>query len=189
MKATKEDIDWDQQWELHAPNFQKGFAHVSLADYGGPSCAFKLMPGPGFGDLSHPTTRIVLTLMPKKIMAPVIDIGCGSGVLSIAAKLSGAPSVFGIDIDDEAIVHARKNGALNGVECTFGKTLPMVPKDPLILMNMISSEQKVAWSTFPLFKGTMIVSGYPKEEKDPDHYGVIIEKLELEGWKGFKIQS
>jgi ribosomal protein L11 methyltransferase len=130
----------------------------------------------------------MLTLMPQRVQGAVIDIGCGSGVLSIAAKLSGASDVMGIDIDEEAIAHAKRNSALNNLNCFFGKTLPHVPTSPLILMNMISSEQSIAWNSLPKFPGaTLIVSGYPLEEEDPTHYGTLLNKLELDGWKGFKI--
>lgn len=182
-------IDWKAQWALHAHNFFDGKAHVDLKEFGGPDRSFKLLPGPGFGDLSHPTTRIMLTLIPKRLTCPVIDIGCGSGVLSLAAKVLGAPEVFGIDIDEDAIAHAQKNSALNGLNCSFGKALLTIPKRPLLLMNMISSEQKKAWSDLPpLAASTLIVSGYPVEEPDPTHYGKIEHTLSLEGWKGFVIQ-
>lgn len=127
--------------------------------------------------------------MPQKIDVPVIDIGCGSGVLSLAAKRLGAPKVFGIDISDDAVEHAKHNSALNKLECFFGKSLPTIPKHPLILMNMISCEQRSAWKTLPSFPGsTLIVSGFPIGEAMPSHYGHITSSLELEGWKGFKIQ-
>lgn len=181
-------IDWKKQWELHAPNFLSGRAHVSLKEYGGPDKTFVMAPGPGFGDLSHPTTRLMLTLMPKHITNPVIDVGCGSGVLSFAAKLSGAPSVQGIDIDLDAIAHAKENASLNNLDCTFSQTLTLLPPTPLILMNMISSEQKEAWASLPHFPGAMlIVSGFPIEEKPPI-YGKVLQSLDLEGWKAFRIQ-
>lgn len=181
-------IDWNAQWELHAPNFLNGFVHVSLKDFGGTNASFKMAPGPGFGDLSHPTTKIMLTLMPRTIEGAVIDIGCGSGVLSIAAKISGATNVIGIDIEREAIKHAKLNAALNSLDCTFSDTLVRPPEKPLILMNMISSEQSVAWNSLPAFHGSiLIVSGFPVEEADPNHYGKMTKKLELDGWKGFVI--
>lgn len=182
-------IDWKKQWALHAPNFLNGYSHVYLQDYGKEALSFKLAPGGGFGDLSHPTTQIMLHLMPQKIDASVIDIGCGSGVLSLAAKRLGAPEVFGIDISDEAIVHAKHNSALNALDCFFGKSLPTMPKHPLILMNMISSEQRCAWEILPPYPGsTLIVSGFPIEEAVPSHYGRILSTLEIQGWKGFTIK-
>ncbi|MCB1109748.1 MAG: 50S ribosomal protein L11 methyltransferase [Chlamydiia bacterium] len=182
-------IDWEKQWELHAPNFLNGYAHVSLQEFGSVDQAFRMMSGPGFGDLSHPTTRIMLTLMPHTIDQPVIDVGCGSGVLSLAAKLSGAPEVYGIDIDDAAIAHAKRNAELNQLNCTFSTVLPLVPSNPLILMNMISSEQRHAWEALPNFRGVeLIVSGFPIEEAPP-HYGKILRELSLEGWKGYHIKK
>ena len=175
-------IDWDEQWALHAPTYRGGFAHVKLDN----GASFRMRPGPGFGDLSHPTTRLMLALMPKKIEGLVIDIGCGSGVLSLAAKCLGAEKVVGIDIDEGAIEHAKSNAALNGLNCMFGKQATVFSETPLILMNMISSEQKLAWSAFAhLEKYTLIVSGFPEEEKEPQGYGALIKMERLEGWKGF----
>lgn len=174
-------IDWTEQWELHAPNFKEGFAHIKLKE----SLSFKMKPGPGFGDLSHPTTQLMLQMLPEKVEGTVIDVGCGCGVLSLAAKLLGADEVIGIDIDEGAIQHAKENASLNGLDCYFGKKLPSIPKKPLILMNMISSEQKIAWKALPTFTNCqLITSGFPIEEVDPPHF----EKKELEGWKAFKIQ-
>lgn len=146
----KFNIDWHQQWSDHAKNFHNGCVHLSLQ-----GCeALKLMPGPGFGDLSHPTTRLVLQLMASKVRGKhVIDMGCGSGVLSIAAHTLGAASVHAIDIDPDALEHARANSSLNGMEkhITFG--LPgdysalCVNKSYFLLMNMIQSEQSIAWNS------------------------------------------
>ena len=183
-------IDWNKQWELHTPYYNKGLAHVYLRDYGGPDCHFYMKPGPGFGDLSHPTTKLMLQLMPKKITSPVIDMGCGSGVLSLAAKLRGSPQVIGIDIDEKAIAHARENAKLNELDCQFEKLVKRSFRCPLILMNMISSEQKVAWNTLPKLQDyTLILSGILVEERAPfKHYGTVLKQVELDGWLGFKIQ-
>ena len=103
---------WEKQWELFAPNFKNGKAHIDLTPYGCPEI-LQLYPGPGFGDLSHPTTRIVLELMQPYIQNhAVLDIGCGSGILSLAAAAMGASEVYGYDIDPEAVEHAKKNATL-----------------------------------------------------------------------------
>ena len=174
-------IDWDEQWALHAPNFQDGY--VCVKPYG-----LRLKPGPGFGDLSHPTTRLMLDMMPNKIDMPVVDIGCGSGVLSLAAHFAGAPKVYGIDIDDGAIKHAKRNAELNAANVFFGKTLPEIPKHCLVLMNMISSEQAIAWHAQKKLHPhveKMIVSGIFVQQEEYASYGQLVEKRELEGWLGF----
>lgn len=133
-------INWIKQWESFAPTFKNGQAHIPLPS----GKTFPLDPGPGFGDFSHPTTQLMLSHMAPLIKNnPVIDIGCGSGILSIAASLMGAASVFGIDICKEALIHARHNAALNGLNISFGAKCH-TPSPAIYLMNMIPLEQEMA---------------------------------------------
>jgi ribosomal protein L11 methyltransferase len=53
---------WEKQWELFAPNFKNGKAHIET-----PVGVIQLLPGPGFGDYSHPTTRLTCKLMAKGV--------------------------------------------------------------------------------------------------------------------------
>ena len=91
--------------------------------------AIKIDPGMAFGTGTHPTTQLCLELMEivfeerrkkKEIdsfLFPLscIDVGCGSGILSIAAIKLGAEKVLGVDIDSESIVNSRENAKTNGV--------------------------------------------------------------------------
>ncbi len=74
-------------------------------------------PGMAFGTGGHETTRLVLETLEKTVKAGdrFLDIGCGSGILSIAALLFGAASAFGVDIDPLAVKTAVENGELNGM--------------------------------------------------------------------------
>ncbi len=176
---------WEKQWELFAPNFKNGKAHIDLTPYG---CSeiLQLYPGPGFGDLSHPTTRIVLTLMQPYIKDhPVLDIGCGSGILSLAAAAMGASQVDGYDIDPEAVEHAKKNATLS----RFQKKIHFSTKPPekipsVLLMNMISSEQAQAWSVIETRvppSAILITSGILEENADE-----YLEWRIRQGWKEIK---
>lgn len=73
-------------------------------------------PGLAFGTGSHPTTKLCLKTLEKYIdeNSTVLDIGCGSGILSIAALLLGAKSAFGVDIDKLAVKTAIENAKENG---------------------------------------------------------------------------
>ena len=75
-----------------------------------------LEPGLAFGTGSHPTTRLCLEILEDYInpASTVLDVGCGSGILSIAALLLGAKSAFGVDIDKLAVKTALANAAENG---------------------------------------------------------------------------
>ena len=80
-----------------------------------------LDPGLAFGTGSHPTTRLCLRWLARELRAGerVLDYGCGSGILAIAASRLGAGRVVGTDIDPNAIAASRANGVRNGVEATF----------------------------------------------------------------------
>ena len=79
--------------------------------------ALNIDPGLAFGTGGHETTRLCLEMCEKYMKAgdSVLDVGCGSGILSIAALLCGAESAVGVDIDEKAVDTARENAALNGV--------------------------------------------------------------------------
>lgn len=196
--SSVDEIDWSQQWASYAPNFHHGLAHIDLSDFNAP--ALLLKPGGGFGDFSHPTTRLCLTLMAPLVEdKTVFDIGCGSGVLSIAAVLLGAKQAIGIDIDEEALRHSRENAEINGVDkqTHFSNKLEAawLSDEPcLIVMNMIETEQLAAWeSVSPLHfkKAYIITSGILASQKD--HYldlaarwhWTLKEAQEKEGWVGF----
>jgi ribosomal protein L11 methyltransferase len=146
-----EEIDWGEQWRVHGGAGDNGVIAVELSDFD-PSCSasFSMSPGPGFGDLSHMTTRLALDLLTKHAAGrTVIDIGCGSGVLSLAAALAGATEVWAMDIDPAALDHtacnARRNGLEGKIHCVDHLDLNAMKLDgtppPLFVMNMISSEQ------------------------------------------------
>ena len=80
-----------------------------------------LDPGLAFGTGSHPTTRLCLEWLSDNLRAgeAVLDYGCGSGILAIAAARLGASRVDGVDIDAQAITASRANASANHVTATF----------------------------------------------------------------------
>jgi len=188
-------VDWVSQWELFAEGFKEGKAHIDLASFGA-SDVLQLYPGPGFGDLSHPTTLLMLTLMQGKVKGKVvIDVGSGSGILTLAACFMGANRAFGIEIDEAAIVHAERNCELNGLETKvqFSKELPLtLPHHSLCLMNMIFSEQK-GFAPLRLNRCAKewIISGILVEQRQEylaqaSIWGWrLVEEKTLSGWMAF----
>lgn len=79
--------------------------------------AVRLDPGLAFGTGSHPSTRLILSFLEKEIQSGdrVLDYGCGSGILAIAAALLGAGEVDAADIDPQALETTSANAARNGV--------------------------------------------------------------------------
>ncbi len=80
-----------------------------------------LDPGMAFGTGSHPTTRLCLEWLERTPLTgkSLLDYGCGSGILAIAAARLGAGSVLGVDIDEQAVDASRRNAERNGVEARF----------------------------------------------------------------------
>lgn len=193
-------IDWTAQWSAHGYQFRDGYVHVNLRDFGYLDTLLKLEPGPGFGDLSHPTTKLVLQMMSQYVPHRyVLDIGCGSGILSLAAAAMNAKHTHGIDIEAEAVEHSRKNAKLNHLEKISSFSLPAAYKKPVdqeivVLMNMIQSEQLVAWRSvqqvhhlpgMALISG-ILASGRKAYLKQAMCWGwELIAEKELEGWLGF----
>ncbi|MDD2417847.1 MAG: 50S ribosomal protein L11 methyltransferase [Oscillospiraceae bacterium] len=77
----------------------------------------RIDPGMAFGTGGHETTRLVLETLERYIKGgeTMLDVGCGSGILSVAARMLGAKSTVGVDIDPLAVKTAVENGLLNGL--------------------------------------------------------------------------
>lgn len=100
-------------------------------------------PGAAFGTGSHPTTRLCLRWLESQLHdragASVIDYGCGSGVLAIAALKLGAGCATGVDIDEQALVTARHNASVNGVTAVFLSASERQPQPAdLVVANILS---------------------------------------------------
>ena len=117
------DQNWMESWKQHYKPILVGKRLVIVPawmDSPDPDrIAIKIDPGMAFGTGTHPTTQLCLELMEKEfpVRPPpyVIDVGCGSGILSIAALKLGARSALGVDIDAGSIVNARQNADANQV--------------------------------------------------------------------------
>ena len=83
----------------------------------GDRIAVKIDPSMAFGTGTHPTTQLCLAMLEKYQLpgVEVIDVGCGSGILSIAASKLGSPHVLAVDIDLESVKATHENAAANGV--------------------------------------------------------------------------
>jgi ribosomal protein L11 methyltransferase len=120
-----------------------------------------LDPGLAFGTGSHPTTRLCLRWLEANLAGgeSVLDYGCGSGILAIAAAKLGAAPVLGIDIDPQAVEAARDNAARNAVVARFG-----LPDDvelgasryQVLVANILTNPLK---ALAPLLAGKVEVAG------------------------------
>ncbi|MBE1299399.1 MAG: 50S ribosomal protein L11 methyltransferase [Alteromonadaceae bacterium] len=125
-----EDKDWEREWmdNFHPMQFgQRLWICPSWCPIPDPDAVNILLdPGLAFGTGTHPTTSLCLAWLEQQDLVgkTVLDFGCGSGILGIAALKLGAARVVGVDIDVQALDATRDNAKRNGVEAEFELYLP-----------------------------------------------------------------
>ena len=132
-------------------------------------------PENAFGSGDHETTRLVLGLLDARIEGNerVLDVGCGSGILSIAAIRLGAASSIAIDIEDDAVIVTERNAGLNGVASSIdASTTPLDAIDGAYDFVLANIETRVLVQMPDALRArmapgaTLILSGILRKERD-----------------------
>ena len=201
---TVSEEDWANNWKKYfkpLPVGEKILICPSWETTENPEnrAILSIDPGMAFGTGGHDTTRLVLETLEKYVTEGVdfLDVGCGSGILSIAACLLGAGRAVGIDIDALAVKTAIENGELNGLtapkyEIRLGDLAKDVSgKFPVIAANIVADAIIMLSPAVPALladDGVYIVSGIiDTREQDVltalDKCGFsIVERHEHGGW-------
>lgn len=195
------DEDWENNWKQFFKPFKVGnkfFIKPTWETVSDTENRFVLEidPGMSFGTGTHETTRLCLETMEKCDIEnkEVLDLGCGSGILSIGALLLGANHVNMVDIDENSVKIAKENTSLNGFDdskyqtfcgnITENKNLCDTlgyNKYDVIFANIVADVIKAMSSYFGQFlkdDGTLIVSGIITERKQE-----VWDKLAENGFK------
>ena len=161
-------------------------------------------PGLAFGTGKHETTRLCMEALERCVIpgAKVLDVGCGSGILGIAAVLLGADSAFGVDIDETAVRTANENARINGVGDSFtaiaGDLVDKVTeKYDIVVANIVADAIIALSASVPRFMtddAVYIVSGIIDARADDVKNAVkdsfdIVEENTLGGWYCFVLRQ
>jgi len=146
-----------------------------------------LDPGLAFGTGSHPTTRLCLEWLDENLRTgeTVIDYGCGSGILAIAAARLGARNVTGIDIDPQALAAAARNAADNGVAIELrssGDTMP--PPADVLVANILANPLRVLaplLETLVAAGGRLVLAGLL--DRQADEIARCYRQVALQAWR------
>lgn len=132
-----------------------------------------LDPGLAFGTGSHPTTRLCLRWLDKNLKGTgtVLDYGCGSGILAIAALKLGAVRAVGVDVDKQAVIASRDNARVNQVENVEFLLPDYAPKETydLVVANILTNPLRML---APLLAGAtrqggrVVLSGILQEQAE-----------------------
>lgn len=147
-----EDKDWEREWmdNFHPMKFgQKLWICPSWREVPDPNAVNVMLdPGLAFGTGTHPTTSLCLQWLDSLDLndKTVIDYGCGSGILAIAALKLGAKSVIGVDIDPQALQASRDNAERNHVSeqlsLFLAKDLPANLEADIVVANILAGPLK-----------------------------------------------
>src|SRR5690606_22157632 len=167
-----EDKDWEREWmdNFHPIKFgRRLWVCPSWRDIPDPTAVNVMLdPGLAFGTGTHPTTALCMQWLDatNKPQQTVIDFGCGSGILGIAALKLGAKRVVGVDIDPQAIEASQANAKRNNVE---GQIELYLPKDQpanfqadVVVANILAgplAELKAVISSYVKPGGKLALSG------------------------------
>jgi ribosomal protein L11 methyltransferase len=218
-----EDQNWMEKWKLRYQPISVGKYLEIMPSWTEPQIdplriPLKINPGMAFGTGSHPSTHMVLELIEESIRGyrdlreqgqlTVIDVGCGSGILSIGALKLGASRALGVDIDDNAIANSRENAQLNEVEDRFEVGLGTV-KDirerkfsfssaSLVFANILAPviirlfEDGLGELVSP--EGALFLSGILVDQGErviaaaADHGFVLSDKRQMDDWVAFVVK-
>lgn len=207
MVEEMPDKNWNEEWE-------KGHQAV-LVEYNGGSVWVRapfhphrddvnyeliIEPKMSFGTAHHPTTYMMLSFVAELDMVGkrVLDMGCGTAVLGILAKMRGASYVEGVDIDEWAFNNARENAATNNVEITLklGDATSLQGHFDIIIANInrnILLADMERYAAVLNNGGTLLLSGFYEADEGvlvarANELGMILKgKKNRDGWSALEL--
>ena len=194
MSGSELADDWAERWrEFHRPVLvgERVWVRPPWAEARDGALDLVIDPAQAFGTGSHPTTRLSLELLlglePRGSLA---DLGCGSGVLAIAAALLGFEPVIALDNDPGAVDATRENARANGIVLAAVERLDVrsdsLPPASVMTANLVRPLLLELSRRMPESPELLIASGLLKGEEDEvaEAFGQMREqrRLRLEGW-------
>ncbi len=173
-----EDKDWEREWmdNFHPMQFGKRlWICPSWRDVPDPNAVNVMLdPGLAFGTGTHPTTSLCLRWLDALDLEgkTVVDFGCGSGILALAALKLGAKEVIGIDIDPQALQASMENARRNDVEDRLSVYLPEdqpTLEADVVVANILSG---------PLIELKSVITGYCKTGGKLVLSGILEQQIE-----------
>ncbi len=186
-QATAEPVGagWEDRWkEFHRPVLAGGF-WIGPPWISPPAGAVAVVvdPGRAFGTGAHPTTRACIELLSRLERGGLLDAGCGSGVVAVAAVRLGFAPVTAVDLDPVAVEVANDTARENGVVVEARRADVLVDELPPVDVVVANIELGVVEQLLARIDAAKAVtSGYLASERPEAPGWRPGERIELEGW-------
>ena len=200
-----DDVDWTKEWKKYFKPVHTSSVTVvpSWIEYDKAEGEKILLiePGHAFGTGEHETTKMCLDMMGDVKGKDIVDVGCGSGILGIAAKICGAKSAYLCDIDSMCVESSVRHAKLNKVDVTVEERDLLSDKDvygDLVFANLTADILlKLSDGICDHISdgGYLIISGIidSREEEVLTRYldlGLkLVDKMSMKDWRAFKFQK
>jgi ribosomal protein L11 methyltransferase len=183
--AERVEPGWEDRWkEFHRPVSAGGlWIGPPWIEPPAGELAVVVDPGRAFGTGAHPTTRACVELLARLDRGSLLDAGCGSGVVSVAAARLGFTPVVAVDVDEVAVEIARETANANGVELNAFRADVLVdelPRADVLVANIeLSIVERLLERTA---SSVAVTSGYLQSETPTEGGWTRIDRVELDGW-------
>jgi ribosomal protein L11 methyltransferase len=183
--AREVEAGWEERWRAFHRPVEIGPLWVGPPWEAPPADALAVVvdPGRAFGTGAHATTRLCLELLLEQPAGSVLDVGCGSGVLAIAAARLGHAPVTAVDVDEAAVAATLGNAAANGVVLDVARrdaTIERLPAADLALANIAAAA--VVGIAAELDAARLVTSGYLAADEPVVEGFRRLERRLRDGW-------
>ena len=183
--AERVESGWEDRWkEFHRPVSAGGlWIGPPWLEPPAGEPAVVVDPGRAFGTGAHPTTRACVELLARLDRGSLLDAGCGSGVVSVAAARLGFAPIVAVDVDQIAVEIARETAYANGVEVNAFRADVLVDELPRADVLVANIELEMVEQLLGRVACSIAVtSGYLRSETPTERGWARIDRLELDGW-------
>jgi ribosomal protein L11 methyltransferase len=185
VSAERVEPGWEDRWkEFHHPVAAGGlWIGPPWIEPPAGEPAVVVDPGRAFGTGAHPTTRACIELLARLDRGSLLDAGCGSGIVSVAAARLGFSPIVAVDVDEVAVEVARATTDANGVEVSVFRADVLadeLPQADVLVANIELAivEQVLERVACPV----AVTSGYLQSEAPSGRGWARVDRVELEGW-------